>query len=59
MQNTARRYLICDKCQGKAHMTLWKPGIGLDPELRRFECKDCDHRRYQRIPLDEQGAYEK
>jgi len=59
MGDTRRRYLICDKCHGRGHITKWKPGVGLDSELRQFECSHCDNKWYQRIPLDEQGEYEK
>lgn len=59
MEDTGRRYLICDKCHGRSHITKWEPGVGLDPEIRQFKCKVCDNKWYQRIPLDEQGEYEK
>lgn len=38
-------------------MTRWKPGIGLESELRQFKCTRCDHRWYQIIPLEEQLDY--
>lgn len=58
-QQTARRYLKCDKCDERAYMADWRPAPGLDPDLCEFACIRCGHSFYQRIPLEERWDYKK